>query len=92
MNTIYFPDQKVTYAQFLEDVSRKVAILVEQRISRHLEKDPIMVTTEEAARILNITPDRLRHIKDRFPHIKNGDKQQGKLLFKRDALLAEYSR
>lgn len=91
MNTISFSDQKVTYAQFLEDLSRKVAILVEQRISRHLEKAPEMVTTEEAARILNISPSRLRHIKDRFPHIKNGGNKQGKLLFIRDALIEKYA-
>jgi hypothetical protein len=92
MNNLYFSDRSVTYAQFLEDVSRKVACLVEKRLDERLKErqQADLVTTEEAARILGITPDRLRHIKNRFPHVKGGEKQQGKLLFKRDALLASY--
>lgn len=92
MNNIHFSDRTVTYAQFLDDISRKVAFLVEKRISEKMSSTPELVTTEEAARILNITPDRLRHIKDRFPHIKSSENQQGKLLFKRDSLIEGYAR
>ncbi len=91
MNSISFSDRTVTYAQFLDDVSRKISLLVERRLRERLDTAPEMVTTEEAARILKITPDRLRHIKDRFPHTKSGSKQQGKLLFKRDALIQAYA-
>lgn len=87
---IYFQDRAVTYSEFLNDVARKVAALVGKNLSE--QAPPEMVTTEEAARILHITPDRLRHIKDRFPHVKSGGAKQGKLLFKRDALLENYSR
>ena len=52
---------------------------------------PEMVTTAEAARILNISPGRLRQIvcKDpqRYPSIKTSGTKQGKLLFYRDRLL-----
>jgi uncharacterized protein (DUF2461 family) len=84
---IHFEDRSVTYNQFLDDVAKKVAFLVWKDINKKMAEQPEMVTTEEAARILNITPDWLRHIKDRFPHIKTGDTKQGKLLFVRDALL-----
>ena len=88
---IAFSDQSVSYAQFLDDVSKKVAILVERRLKNQLSQAPQMVTTQEAARILNITPDRLRHIKDRFPHAKQGGQPQGRLLFMRDALIESYA-
>ncbi len=54
-------------------------------------RQPEMVTTAEAAKILGITTGRLRQIvcqdPHRYPHIKRGDKKQAKLLFHRDALL-----
>lgn len=92
MNNIHFSDRTVTYAQFLEDVSRKIAFLVEKRLGERLkeQQQKELVTTEEAARILGITADRLRHIKDRFPHVKGGDNRQGKLLFVRDSLITSY--
>ncbi len=90
MRTMHFDDRSVTYDRFLNDLSKKVAYLVWQRIQDSMKKEPEMVSTEEAARILSISPDRLRRIKDRFPHTKAGDNKQGKLLFVRSALLTEY--
>lgn len=52
--------------------------------------EPEYVTTSEAARILGISADRVRHIKDRLPHIKMGDDERGRLLFRRDTLLSAY--
>lgn len=49
-----------------------------------------MVSTKEAAAILEITPARMRQIADRFPHIKQGNNKQGKLLFLKRALLKNY--
>ena len=89
MNNIHFPDRTISYAQFLEDISRKVAFLVEKRLSEKLSNAPELVGTEEAARILNISPD--RHIKDRFPHVKGGGEKQGRLLFIRDSLVRQYA-
>ena len=54
-------------------------------------RQPEMVTTSEAARILGITPDRLRHIAcsdpHRYPHTKRGDSKQAPLMWVRDALI-----
>jgi hypothetical protein len=49
-----------------------------------------MVSTKEAAAILGITPARMRQIADRFPHIKQGNNKQGKLLFLKKSLLKNY--
>lgn len=91
MEKLIFGDKSVTYAQFLEDVSRKVAYLVSKNIKAANETAPDMVSTEEAAKILGITADRMRHIKDKFPHVKAGDSKQAKLLFVRSSLLSSYS-
>lgn len=63
---------------------------IAKEVARLLRRDelPDMVTTEEAAGILGITPSRMRQIKDKFPHAKKGDKMQGKLLFRKADLLA----
>lgn len=49
------------------------------------------ISTREAAAILNVSTDRMRKLKDKFPHIKAGDSEQGKLLFLKKALLPSYA-
>ena len=49
-----------------------------------------LISCAEAAAILGISADRLRHIKKRFFPLKVGDKQQGRLMFRRDTLLQCY--
>lgn len=49
-----------------------------------------LISCGEAAAILGISMDRLRHIKDRFDFKKVGSKQQGRLVFRRDTLLECY--
>lgn len=87
-----FSDRTVTYNQFIDDLARKVAYLVGKKVVEMTKEQPEMVATEEAAKILGITPGHLRRIKDNFPHIKNGENKQGKLLFVRNALLEEYAK
>lgn len=48
------------------------------------------VDTDEAARILGISANYLRQVKDKYPHIKSGSGKQGRILFKRDALLQQF--
>ena len=74
--------------KFIDAVAQRVAGIVLASIRQ--EVGPELVDTEEAARILSISPSRLRHIKDRFPHVKVGGTKQGKLLFKRSALMPQY--
>lgn len=50
------------------------------------------IDTNEAAMVLGVTPGHLRRNKDRYPHIKNGEKQQGNLRFLRSSLIASYAK
>lgn len=54
------------------------------------ESDSQYVNSMEAARILGVSPNYLRAVKDRYPHIKAGDQKQGRIMFRRDALLNEF--
>lgn len=73
----------------LHKLAYEVALILEKHLAP--KQQPELCTTAEAAKILCITPGRLRQIvcQDpyRYPHIKQGDNKQGKLLFRRDALL-----
>lgn len=80
-------------AKDIDAIANKVA----KSVVRMLEKsnvdngkNPVMVSTKEAAAILNISPGRMRQIAGRFPHIKQGNSKQGKLLFVKDALIDNY--
>ncbi len=73
--------------QDIDLIARKTAAIVLGSLAkRHEEEYPELVTTEQAASILHITPQRMRQIKDKYLYIKRGEGMQGKLLFKRDAL------
>ena len=65
----------------IQAIAKEVAKLLRR------ERMDEMVTTEEAAAILGITPSRMRQIKDKFPHAKKGASMQGRLLFRKADLL-----
>lgn len=48
--------------------------------------DDELLSTQEAARLLRVSPDRIRHLKDKFPHVKVGSGVKGRLLFYRRGL------
>lgn len=50
------------------------------------------VDSNEAARILGLSPTYLRSIKDRFPHKKVGNNNQGRILFKKSSLITNYTK
>ena len=70
-------------------LSHRISLIVKKQIQEAIAQ-PDMVTTKEAAAILGISPGRMRQIAERFPHIKQGEQKQGKLLFVRKALLEKY--
>lgn len=51
------------------------------------EQPPDLVTTREAAAILRVTPDHLRHVAHKYPHTKAGEGRTARLLFDRKALI-----
>lgn len=72
-----------------------LATMVAERVVKKLKSVGNLNETEyvdscEAARILGVSPNYLRQIKDRYPHIKAGDRKQGRIMFKRDALMDEF--
>lgn len=77
-------------ARLADALAPRVALIITNKLDLQ-PRETDLVTTEEAARILGITPSRMRHIKDKFPHVKGGNCAQGKLLFKRDGLIKGYS-
>lgn len=59
--------------------------LVREEFCRAINDIDDWITTEEAARILGISPRYLRRIKDRYPYRQ--ETRKGKILFKRSSLL-----
>jgi predicted site-specific integrase-resolvase len=82
--------REVTYAQFVNDVAKAVASELQGK-RKAQQKNPTLVTAKEAASILGISTDRLRHIKDRFDCVKSGEGKQSRLLFNADTLLKCYT-
>lgn len=74
----------------IDAIADKAATVVVRKLKAEDKNDSEMVSTKEAAAILGITPARMRQIADRFPHIKQGNNKQGKLLFLKRALLKNY--
>ena len=77
-----------------EEISVLAALVADQVVKKLKGADNLAETeyvdTEEAARILGVSANYLRQVKDRYPHMKAGDRKQGRILFKRDALLNEF--
>ena len=65
----------------VERIAQRVADILQHR------QTPNLCTTSEAAKILGISPSYLRRIADRYPHIKQGEGKQARLLFRKEALL-----
>lgn len=77
-----------------EEISMFAAMVADQVVKklkgvRNLSEAEY-VDANEAARILGVSANYLRQVKDRYPHIKAGDRKQGRIMFKRDALLSEF--
>lgn len=81
--SIQFSDMQVTYKQFLCDVSKAVC----KKLRKDLKQHDKWLTTNEAAELLGVTPDYLRHKKDKYCGVKRGKGKQERLMFDRDVLL-----
>lgn len=73
---------EVTLSQTsVKAIAQEVANIMLQR------QTPALCTTSEAAKILGISPAYLRRIADRYPHIKQGEGKQARLLFRKEGLV-----
>ena len=50
----------------------------------------LCITVKEAAETLNLSEDYVRKIKDKLPHVKQGNSKQGRLLFVKEGLMEAY--
>ena len=76
----------------MDQIAAKTANIILRKMKEDKEPPTEMVSVKEAARILNISENHMRRIKDHFPHIKNGNNSQGHILFVREALLKTYAK
>ena len=53
-------------------------------------KEPELITVKEAVETLNLSEDYVRKIKDKLPHVKQGNSKQGRLLFVKEGLMEAY--
>ena len=59
-------------------------------------KEPELITVKEAAAVkeaaetLNLSEDYVRKIKDKLPHVKQGNSKQGRILFVKEGLMDAY--
>ena len=75
-------------------IAQKTADIVMERLNGSstvkVDEDEY-VDSKEAARILDVTPNYLRSMKHKFPHVKIGSHNQGRVLFKKSELLKNYT-
>lgn len=72
----------------MDAIAYKVAKILKHELKKE-DAVPELVSSAEAAKILNISKDRLRHIGHRFPRIK-GEGRNGRVLYIRSKLLENY--
>ena len=74
----------------------QIAAATARKLYKLMKEDELppteYVTVKEAARMIGISENHMRKLKDQFPHIKNGDKQQGRVLFLREGLIRNYAK
>lgn len=75
-------------------LSRSTIRAIAEEVVKIMEekKQPHLVTTSEAAKMLGITTRRLRELKHKFRYTKSGRNQQGRLLFDANTLQERYTR
>lgn len=74
----------------VDNIAYKAAKIVINELRKKEQPEQDLVSVREAARMLGVSEDYLRRIKDRFPHVKSGDSKQGRILFVKNALIPSY--
>ena len=78
----------------------EIELIVEMTVEKLMARQELVnaktkeewLPTDEAAKIIGLSPYRLRMLKDRFVYKKAGEFQSGRLLFKKSSLLENYAR
>lgn len=72
------------------DIASLVVKMLKKTQNESNSDEEQWISTKEAAKILGISEMHMRRIKDSFPHVKKGNKQQGPLLFLKKGLVKNY--
>lgn len=70
----------------IQQIADKTAKIVLRGLKAEPKSEPVLVNVKEAARILGVSVDHMRKIKDEYPHIRRGTNQQGHIFFIRESL------
>jgi hypothetical protein len=80
-------------ARLADALAPRVAKIIKNEVMKPMEDaNQEWISTKEAALILGMTQGNLRRCKDKYPHIKNGDNDQGNLRFLRSALIESFAK
>ena len=71
----------------IQQIAKKTAKLVVRDLKSVPEQNPVYVSVKEAARILGVSVDHMRKIKDEYKYIRRGGNQQGHIFFLRESLM-----
>lgn len=74
----------------IDAIARKSAQYVLTGLKKNKCAEKEMVTAAEAAKILGITQNYLRTIKDNFRYVKGSGSKWGRILFEKDSLIENY--
>ena len=72
--------------QIADMAAEKTAKLVLRRMKAEQKAEPLLVSLKDAARILGVSVNHMRSIKDEYPHIRRGKTKQGHIYFIRESL------
>lgn len=70
----------------IQEIADRTAEIVLNRLKDEPGNDPVYVNVKEAARIIGVSVSHMYKIKDEYPHVRRGDKQQGHIFFIRESL------
>lgn len=77
--------------ELILDIADEVCRRLDKKLKGRLKpEEEEWVSLKEAAGILGLSKSRMYAIKDKFPHAKQGDNPQGKLLFLKRGLVDNY--
>ena len=65
-------------------------VVKEMRRTEQEKPQPELISSKEAAAQIGVSEDYIRKIKDRLPHVKQGNNNQGRLLFVKEGLMEAY--
>ncbi len=65
-------------------------VVKEMRRTEKEQPEPELISCKDAAALIGVSEDYVRKIKDRLPHVKQGNNNQGRLLFFKEGLMEAY--